>query len=315
MNRSIRRNLPNHIFRGIKVYETIDLLECYTLIGNSTTTITRSSEECIYCDKPIKKEKQNHPHLIPDLFGYNNSFNSHECNTCNAMDGSWATSLGTLTTPMRIISKVKGKSHKIPKFKSREDGYGKPTIIYWENDILKIKLATKNDYTYDPKKKQHSITFRLGRCNTHHIYKAFLKIALSLMPEEILLKEKWMTEQLTLKAPNKHDFPLLYNAFLDDKKFDEAYFELRQLSKPLKNYPSYIMTGYFGKVVLQFILPMGKPSKKLYVPVPPVVQLMTPRDEYHVEIIDLFNDDPNKFNVVFNFNKDGFPMDISHMTI
>ena len=173
------------------------------------------------------------------------------------MSGKWETSLGTFTTPLRVVSKIKNKRGKIPKFKSRLDEFKTQSIIYFDdNDVLKGHLATRDDFIIDKETNKGKLKFRLGSFNPYDVYRAFLKVAISLMPDNILTQEKWMVEYLFKDKPDYKIFPIIYMIFIDDGAFKEPFFELRRYQGNFKYHPEYILDAYFGKAIIQIILPI-----------------------------------------------------------
>ncbi len=273
-------------YKGYTVFPRLNLEESYESIGNSKKKVQRSTLNCIYCGNLIKNEKVNYAHLIPELFGKNKTHNEYECNSCNKLSSKWETSLGTFTLPLRIIGKVKNKKGKIPKFKSRLDGFNESTIIYYdERGVLKVKLATLNDFDKDKGK----LKFRVGSHNPYHVYKAFLKVALSLMQEEVLEKEKWMIDYLFNENIDDKIFPILYLIYMDTKIIKEPYFELLRYKGGLSNHPKFILLACFGKSMIQIILPLSKIKKKIVIHLPRFMEIIGTRKIYNVEKIDLEN--------------------------
>lgn len=287
--------------KGIKVFNKLNLQTSYDKIGTSDTIIKRTSNICIYCNENFTNNKMNHAHLIPELLGKNKSHNEYECNKCNAISGKWETSLGTFTLPIRLMSMLKNKKGRIPKFKSRKDKYDYPTEISIDNTGKIIsKLATKDDFLFDEINNSGKLKFRLGGFNPYHVYKAFLKVALSLMPNEILEKENWMINYLFQEDLDSKIFPIVYLIHLDDKEMLKPYFELYKHNNGNKYRPKYLLTAYFGKAIIHIILPIKKPKKKIYINLPSIHKILTPRNNYNIELLDLSKNINEKWNCTFN---------------
>ncbi|WP_157686652.1 HNH endonuclease [Nonlabens sp. Hel1_33_55] len=264
----------------------------------------RNTDECIFCGSQLKANNKTQSHLIPELFGKNATLNDFECDDCNKMSGRWESSVGTFLTPIRIVSKIKNKKSKIPKFKSRLDDYDYPTEIFMDElGVLKGKLATAEDFKIldDEIAK---LTFRLGGANPFHIYKVFLKIALSLMPDKKLKKEQWMKHLLFSDNVTKQIFPCMYQIYTDQMIFPEPYFELKQLAVQHKYHPQYLLIAYFGKTMLEIVLPIKKPKNKIVVNMPPILEIQGVRKTYEVEKIDLSNNENKRWNMTFTLQMD-----------
>lgn len=300
-------DLTKHFYnyKGYRVFPRISQYDHYEQIGSSNKSIIRNSDVCIYCGSNFNDYKLNHAHLIPELFGQNKSHNKYECNQCNELSGKWETSLGTFTTPIRIVSKIKNKRGKIPKFKSRLDEYETQSIIYFDdNDVLKGHLATRDDFILDKETNKGKLKFRLGSFNPYDVYKAFLKVAISLMPDNILTHEKWMIEYLFKDKPDNKIFPIIYMIFMDDGVFKEPFFELRRYNGKFKYHPKYILDAYFGKAIIQIILPIDVPNENVFIQLPPITQIQSPRSEYQVEKVDLSsnNNEQRDWSFTLDFN-------------
>ncbi len=287
-------------YKGLDIFPRLDLLSSYKIIGHSSKPVVRETENCIFCDRPLAGNNKTHSHLIPELFGKNDSINKFECDCCNTQSGKWETSLGTFLTPIRIMSKIKAKNGKIPKFKSRLDGHERVTEIYMDNSgSLKGVLGTADDFIIESN-GTGKLKFRIGNCNPFNIYKVYLKIALSLMPDNKLNKEAWMIKYLFADSVDNHLFPYIYQVFLDDKIMAESVFELRQLYVQHKYHPQYLLTAYFGKSIIHIVLPIKKPKKKIYINMPPVTEILSSRENYDVEKIDLSDTFNKRWDMTFN---------------
>lgn len=303
-------DLTSHFYhyKGYKVFPRINQYALYEQVGTSKKSIKRDSNDCIFCGSSFNDFKSNHAHLIPELFGQNKSHNKYECNQCNELSGKWETSLGTFTTPIRIISKIKNKRGKIPKFKSRLDEFETQSIIYFDdNNVLKGHLATREDFIIDKKTKKGNLKFRLGSFNPYDVYKAFLKVAISLMPDNILIHEKWMVEYLFRDKPDNKIFPIIYMMFFDDGTFKESFFELRRYHGNFKFHPKYVLNAYFGKAIIQIILPIEIPNENIFVHLPPITQIQSPRNEYQIEKVDLSNNKNERRDWTFTLNLNNKP--------
>jgi hypothetical protein len=293
-------------YKGYTVFFRLNMEELYVPIGDSDTIVERDGGTCIYCGSNFKDTKTNHAHLIPELFGKNKSHNKYECNACNELAGQWETSLGTFTMPLRVIGKVKNKKGRYPKFKSRLDGHKNPTIVQYNGrDAYDFKLGTMEDFDVGEGK----LKFRVGGHNPCDVYKAFLKVALSLMPDEILNEERWMIDYLDKKDFDHKIFPFLYLTFLDNKIAEKPYFRLLKLRTSLPNHPKYILLVCFGKALLEIVLPVEDPKNEIVIHFPRFMAIVGPKKTYEVEKIDLENNTIEHWDWKFNMtmiNKTGF---------
>jgi hypothetical protein len=143
------------------------------------------------------------------------------------------------------------------------------------------------------------LVFRIGSANPFDIYKLFLKIALSLMPEKVLKKENWMKNLLFKEEIDKQIFPCMFKIFTDDIIFPTPIFELKRLSVHHKYHPQYLLIAYFGKTIVEIILPIKKPKKKIVINMPPIIEIQSARQLYEVEKIDLCTTENAKWDMTF----------------
>lgn len=132
------------------------------------------------------------------------------------------------------------------------------------------------------------------------------------MPDDKLKKENWMIKYLFNGTNDKHIFPYLYKVFLDDKMFTKATFELRQIHQQYKYHPQYLLTGYFGKVIIHIVLPIKKPKKKVYLQMPPILEIQKEKLDYEIEKIDLSDTENKKWDMSFKFSSNMKPTELKY---
>ena len=118
--------------------------------------------------------------------------------------------------------------------------------------------------------------------------------------ENILHKESWMKQPLFTEEVDKQIFPCMYQIFTDKIIFPTPIFELKRLTVHHKYHPQYLLIAYFGKTMVEIILPIKKPKKKIVINMPPILEIQSPRKRYEVEKIDLCNSENKKWDMTFN---------------
>jgi hypothetical protein len=217
---------------------------------------------CRYCGKrepEVKFSKE--AHSLPELIGNKLLFSRDECNTCNEyfdkhLENHLANFLGISRTTTRFESK-KGT----PKFKSksgeRVEMIGNSLVILETQDsdltvldessgLLTIKTETK---PYIPEQ----------------VYKCFVKMALSIMPEAELKGYKQCIEWVRLnKKPAKFDSNALKisRTFVPGHKpFPAIWIQLFKRTGDKKRFPHMICNIAFYNLIFNFIIPFGSKDK------------------------------------------------------
>lgn len=225
---------------------------------NSSTTAQKICKFC-KCDK-TKVSFGNLPHAIPELLGENNFISGDECDECNNKFSAYETHLSTFFLPYLTMAGVKGK-RKVPEFHSRTENRDEATrtiVKVGEDGNRKILLSDLTDYVIDEEKKTMSITFRKPPHKPYWVYKALVKIGLSLMPEEYIDKFNESYKWLLDKACSVDYFITAFITVLTRNKFAKPFAELylakRNIYKTHFIPQSTLIVG-FGNIVAQIFLP------------------------------------------------------------
>jgi len=143
----------------------------------------RSVRCCRFCGKrPPDVTFENEAHAVPEALGNRGLTSTYECDECNGIFGRGIENdLGEWSKPLRTFARIRGK-RGMPRLKQRSDGEGwriehKGTgfaIQSYEDDPL---------YTLDEAKKRITFHLKRGAYTPVAVFKAFVKIGLTLMPE------------------------------------------------------------------------------------------------------------------------------------
>lgn len=142
-------------------------------------------------------------HIFSELLGNKYFVSDFECDDCNSKFGKYENGLANFLGVIRTIQSVKAK--KIPKFKSADKKLEAESIQEPdEGTIVKVRRfdGLNKTFHFNKEKQQTEITYEKGPYTPLNIYKAILKMALSIVDEKYLVDYKFAFEYL---RTNKHD--------------------------------------------------------------------------------------------------------------
>lgn len=219
---------------------------------------------CRYCKKsePETSFKQV-THLLPELLGQNNLHTYDECDKCNALFSSYESNLAIYIRPYITLLGIRGKN-KVPAFQSRSinrDENSRTTLQHAEDNRKELIINNIDDYKINKEDKTFEILFRKPPFRPVSIYKALLKIGLSLLPVEF---DKYNKRAFDLLLGKDTGLPFIRNAFITTLKrsyFKHPYADLykaRKLVDGNKEFPEYILILCFANQVIQIFLPFSE---------------------------------------------------------
>jgi hypothetical protein len=143
----------------------------------------KNNRICRFCSlKPPAVKFSKVAHAIPEALGNKSIETEYECDTCNELFGEGIEhDLGNWSKPMRTMARIRGKSG-VPTLK--RGGTTGWRIEYGESGF-KIK-SYEDDPVFTLDEVNKTITFKLKRdpYTPVAVLKAFMKIGVTLMPEE-----------------------------------------------------------------------------------------------------------------------------------
>lgn len=122
-----------------------------------------------FCDNP------KNAHAIPQLLGNNEIFSYYECIPCNTFFAKYELELGAYTQPLRVALQIPGKK-----------GYAHINDKQvWDNKEKRyIRKEIKRKSGLDEEKKEYLFQEKIPPYVPIKVTKAFVKIAMTLLPEE-----------------------------------------------------------------------------------------------------------------------------------
>lgn len=238
-------------------------LKKYKLVA-STKTFSASqlvSKVCRFCKRNESQVSFNNlPHAIPELLGENDFISSDECDECNNWFSAYETHLSIFFRPYLTMVGVKGKK-KIPEFHSRTENRNEATrtiIKVGEDGNRKVILSDLSDYIVDKEKKTISLVFRKPPHKPHWVYKALVKIGMSLLPPNYIDKYDQVYKWLLDKDCCVDTFITAFITILTRSKFSEPFAELYLAKRTMykKHFlPQATLVIGFANIVVQIFLP------------------------------------------------------------
>lgn len=145
----------------------------------------RSPRRCRFCGgTPPEATFENDAHAIPEALGNRGLTSAYECDACNKLFGNGIENdLGEWSKPYRTFARIRGKKG-VPTLKKNSDGG-------WRIEMVDRKLevrSTEDDapYVVDEANKRVIFTLKRGSYTPVAVFKAFVKIGMTLIPEEEL---------------------------------------------------------------------------------------------------------------------------------
>lgn len=214
---------------------------------------------CRFCERSIPDVTfRTEAHAIPELLGNRQLVVTDECDACNAFfSRSVEDHLGKFTKPYRIVGQVRGKngfpSYKSPKKLSRID--------FRSGDGLVIQQRPSDDLV---EIREDEGLVRIGFFIERHVpsavYKALVKIALSVMPisdsMNFVHAKRWILHEdhaIPLLTPLKL---LFYFVPGPRPHADVSIAVLRKKgSSEIERLPHYLLLLAFGNLQYQIMVP------------------------------------------------------------
>ena len=234
--------------------------------GNKVTLGNQENSSCRFCGRsePECSFKQK-AHAIPELLGNKSIFSKYECDNCNDFFGNTIENdLGNWSKPGRTFSKIKGKKG-VPTIKRNGDGIGWRVeynitgfhIKEYENDSI---------VTIDEENRRIKILLYRDPYIPVAVYKAFVRIGLTLLPEEELFNFK--EALFWIRNPDHTQIIMetcgLFQTFIPGPLPSNltTIFILRRKSLFVNIPYAFLIIGY-GNYMFQVILPSPKQDKIL----------------------------------------------------
>ncbi len=229
-----------------------------------TGLVEKKDRVCRFCKGKYPEVTFNKDaHIIPHLLGNEYLISDFECDSCNKIFSVYEAQLANYLGITRTLWKVKGKNG-VPSFYSPGNvTYAKKEGFFNLKDAV-VLSAPK--YDFDLKTGICTIEYDKNPFRPLQVFKVFLKIALSLMPEEDLDN---YSDLLTFILTNKWDNECKENPFFKIYRASVPYHynPVAILFKKWNNdlvVPTHVLILFFGNKIYQLLIPNNKDDLKLY---------------------------------------------------
>lgn len=259
--------------RFTQVYQPELLVECP--VTSIVRTLKPHAERvCRFCGRRKPDTKFNHrPHIIPELLGNRYLISDFECDECNKFFSSWENDLANFLGAVRTVHRVQAKE-KVPTFTSlhkevtvRKEGF------YGVKDAIKIsRYGIENDnFQFDSSTGTLKIRYTKQPYAPLKVYKALLKIALSVMPEQHLGDyESLLSLLLCDEADKLAQFAKVWVSKVPIRPVYPRCHINKRVSSEVKAY-MHTFSLYFQDYVFELAIPLHKAD----------MAVARKEDEYH----------------------------------
>lgn len=257
----------------------------------------KESKTCIFC-KRMENEVSflKTAHIIPELLGSNDQTYSTECDSCNSIFSKFESHLALFFRPNLLLTQTKGK-RRVPQFISRKDDLDFTTEMKAGKDSqIKMSFDTNlEDFEVDHESKRMSVTFRKTPFRPLYVYKALVRIGLSMIHNE-----EYDNFEHVIQWIRKTDSELIpcfsdmHVVLLNKTKFKRPFARLYRAKKIVlgnEEFPDYILSVCFANIALQIFMPFSKefnyqhdPKRNLSIDVYPIVAWGVLNKEYSIQI-------------------------------
>jgi hypothetical protein len=236
----------------------------YSLLNDSASLPNLDNQEktfCRFCKRDASATSMTEiTHLLPELLGKNQIHTYEECNECNHVFSDYESHLSNFVRPFITILGISGK-RGVPAFRSRSIN-SKPDsvteLVYAACGKRKLFVGEESDVTIDWENNTMSLLFRQPPYVPVKIYKALVKIGMSLLPRHFDPDCQHIYRWLLSKD---NDIDYVAGGFITT--LTGAYwaapsaelYQANHLHTKEEEYPEYTLILRFANQVLQIFLP------------------------------------------------------------
>lgn len=225
----------------------------------------KKDRKCRFCnpEDSIAQKFKSKAHLIPELIGNKHLFSDFECDKCNALFSKYENDLANFLGASRALSIANARSGKV-KFKSPDKTFIVQKDYEAKDEIGKLRIESheeeNNHFTLDAEGKK--VTFHTVRAsyNPYNVYKAFLKMGLSVIPAELVDDYKIAYAILRSQKKNEESDNPLYKLNLyihPGPAFPSPMVILFEKKDKTALIPTHIVCIMFHNYTYQLTLPLN----------------------------------------------------------
>ena len=265
-NKEIKKRLElkqidlNKLEEDFKYFINYECIFSYNLNYNEPKIIKDNNEKkCRFCGrKEPEVTFRKKAHAISEMLGNRTLFSNNECDECNAffgdnLENDLGKYLGVIRTLTQIVGKEGVPSYKTKNKKARIDYTNKGLVI---QNVVGDKFLTLED---------DCLIFRTEReaYTPINVYKSFVKMAISLVPEDLLFNFddtlKWLKEDPNMESKyNMDDYAYIIEKFIPGPKPHNLNVKGFIRKNDKIHLPYFIFLIEFGNYSFQIIIPCIK---------------------------------------------------------
>jgi len=313
-------DLNNEFDIFFKTYEIEELIVCPVEEVNNLKP--KEERICRFCGLYYSQTTfESKPHIISELLGNKYLISDFECDNCNTFFGKYENDLANFLGMSRTFSNVKNKKDKVPVFNS--PGYkllARRTDFYGVKDGLQISVhkSAKGIFNIDSNLGKGEIKYFKQPYVPFKVYKALLKIALSIIPQKYVADYQYTFQCLKgIDDKLAQVAKIVYYELPYNHKVKSPVCFLFKKLEPKNRITNHIFALYFQNHVYELPIPFcevdidnnlfdGRPYS---VPLCPPILFSKPELEvkYFRDIIDLSSDEKirEEDSINFSFDPDG----------
>jgi hypothetical protein len=252
----------------------LDFYELFKTSGDLKAQYYKNPEGkiCRFCSNSFPEVSFNTlPHVVPELFGRNRTSSNFECDSCNSKFQKHESDTSTMVQHYLAILNIKSKKG-VPIFKSRKEHDAFSTTLKRGERTVELNFGSNlTDFQFDEENKKLIVRLRTRRFSPFSIYKVFLKIGISLLPQEALEINRHFLDFLNSDVPINNGMQIWFanRYMLKTKYFQTPEANLYKAKNTLIGntvYPEYVVHIKFANVIFQYCLPISDKNIAEYHP-------------------------------------------------
>lgn len=231
----------------------------------------RKDRMCRFCHKksPFVSFHKD-AHVISELLGNKTYISDFECDDCNSKFGRYENELANYLGIVRTVQSVKGK--KVPKFKSADQTLDVESTVADEiTNQVKFRRYDGLDQTFEFDKENNLtiIHYKKASYTPLSVYKALLKMALSVMPSQHLVNYKHALEYLITQNHDENftGFAILTGYIMPlTFQYPSPTVMLFKKKNQADNLFTHVFVLYALNSIYQIVVPFNILDRRLFMP-------------------------------------------------
>lgn len=255
-------------------------LVCFHLNKEDEIMLSESvSGKCRFCDKMEPEVTfRKIAHAIPHFIGNRTLKSTYECDECNGKFSALESSFSQFMSFYHTFAHVcKGGGAKVPKFRTNSS---ENSSIVVNDDKIEVKCYEGEGLIPEIDEENNTLTLKTFRSYVpQNVYKIFIKMALTIMPEKELnvfqTTLKWLRGDVKIKTNSFILIERRYMTKMNPFEFDSCMLFKRKDSST-NPVPAYIFGLAYYNFFFQTCIPLCDADKQLqginitmpYIPTP-----------------------------------------------